>query len=73
MKEIETSCIKRVGGKESNGKTYMVGSKKAFSGVQNFITAFNTVILGQPTYAYPMATYRNNKFTGYQHQSGTKK
>jgi hypothetical protein len=46
--------------------TYMVGS------IQNAIVGFNTRVLGQPTYAYPMAIFKNGQFVGYRHQAGQK-
>ncbi|WP_235946471.1 RHS repeat-associated core domain-containing protein [Flavobacterium silvaticum] len=67
------SSYTNVRSQENTGSTYMVGSKKASSGIQNFITAFNTTVLGQPTYAYPMATYQNGRFTGLAQQPGAVK
>lgn len=67
------SSYTNVRSQENTGSTYMVGSKKASSGIQNFITAFNTRVLGQPTYAYRMATYQNGRFTGLAQQPGAVK
>ena len=54
----------------SNGNhiypTYMVGSDKSLP------QRINT-LLGSPTYAQPMAVYRNGILIRYEHQSGKKK
>jgi len=44
--------------------TYFVGS------IKNAIVGFNSRL--GPTYAYPMAVYKNGQFVGFKHQPGTK-